>query len=61
MFRYFPHRGEKVRIVHNVQQAETMENIVGQLRGGDESVVTMLKKNSYFKLCAEKLITITII
>jgi hypothetical protein len=27
MFRDFPHRGEKVRIVHNVQQAETMEDM----------------------------------
>jgi hypothetical protein len=27
MYRYFPHRGEKVRIVHNVKQAETMEGM----------------------------------
>jgi hypothetical protein len=27
MFRYCPHRGEKVRIVHNVQQDETMEDM----------------------------------
>jgi hypothetical protein len=27
MFRDFPHRGEKVRIVHNVQQDETMEDM----------------------------------
>jgi hypothetical protein len=27
MFRYFPHRGEKVRIVHNVQQDEAMEDM----------------------------------
>jgi hypothetical protein len=27
MFRYFPHRGEKVRTVHNVQQDETMEDM----------------------------------
>jgi F0F1-type ATP synthase beta subunit len=27
MFKYFPHRGEKVRIVHNVQQVETMEDM----------------------------------
>jgi hypothetical protein len=24
MYRYFPHRGEKVRIVHNVQQVDTV-------------------------------------
>jgi hypothetical protein len=27
MYRYFPHRGEKVRIVHNVQQTEIMEDM----------------------------------
>jgi hypothetical protein len=27
MFRDCPHRGEKVRIVHNVQQVETMEDM----------------------------------
>jgi hypothetical protein len=27
MFRDCPHRGEKVRIVHNVQQDETMEDM----------------------------------
>ena len=27
MFKYFPHRGEKVRIVHNVQQVETVEDM----------------------------------
>jgi hypothetical protein len=27
MFRDCPHRGEKVRIVHNVQQAETVEDM----------------------------------
>ena len=27
MFRDCPHRGEKVRIVHNVQHAETMEDM----------------------------------
>jgi hypothetical protein len=27
MFRDFPHRGEKVRIVHNVQQDEIVENM----------------------------------
>jgi hypothetical protein len=27
MYRYCPHRGEKVRIVHNVQQDETMEDM----------------------------------
>jgi hypothetical protein len=27
MYRYCPHRGEKVRTVHNVQQAETMEDM----------------------------------
>jgi hypothetical protein len=27
MYRDFPHRGEKVRIVHNVQQNETMEDM----------------------------------
>ena len=27
MFRDFPHRGEKVRIFHNVQQAETIEDM----------------------------------
>jgi hypothetical protein len=24
-YRYFPHRSDKVRVVHNVQQAETVE------------------------------------
>jgi hypothetical protein len=28
-YRYFPHRGEKVRSVHNVQQAETVEVYLG--------------------------------
>jgi hypothetical protein len=27
MFRDFPHRGEKVRIVHNVQQAKIVEDM----------------------------------
>jgi hypothetical protein len=27
MFRDFPHRGEKVRIVYNVQQDETVEDL----------------------------------
>jgi hypothetical protein len=27
MYRDCPHRGEKVRIVHNVQQAETVEDM----------------------------------
>jgi hypothetical protein len=27
MFRDCPHKGEKVRTVHNVQQAETMEDM----------------------------------
>jgi hypothetical protein len=27
MYRYFPHRGEKVRIVHNVQQDDTVEDM----------------------------------
>jgi hypothetical protein len=27
MFRDFPHRGEKLRTVHNVQQAETIEDM----------------------------------
>ena len=27
MFRYCPHRGEKVRIVHNVQQDEIVEDM----------------------------------
>jgi hypothetical protein len=27
MYRYCPHRGEKVRTVHNVQQAKTMEDM----------------------------------
>jgi hypothetical protein len=27
MFRYCPHRGEKVRTIHNVHQAETMEDM----------------------------------
>jgi hypothetical protein len=27
MYRYCPHRGEKVRTIHNVQQAETMEDM----------------------------------
>jgi hypothetical protein len=27
MYRYFPQRGEKVRTIHNVQQAETMEDM----------------------------------
>jgi hypothetical protein len=27
MYRYFPHRGEKVRIVHNVQLTETIEDM----------------------------------
>jgi hypothetical protein len=27
MYIYFPHRGEKVRIVQNVQQVETLEDI----------------------------------
>jgi hypothetical protein len=27
MYRYFPHRGEKVRIVHNVQQTDTVEDM----------------------------------
>jgi hypothetical protein len=27
MYRDFPHRGEKVRTIHNVQQAETMEDM----------------------------------
>jgi hypothetical protein len=27
MFRVCPHRGEKVGIVHNVQQVETMEDM----------------------------------
>jgi hypothetical protein len=26
-YRYCPHRSEKVRVVHNVQQAETMEDM----------------------------------
>jgi hypothetical protein len=26
-YRYFPHRKDKVRVVHNVQQAETMEDM----------------------------------
>jgi hypothetical protein len=28
MFKYCPHRGEKMRIVHNVKQTETMEDMV---------------------------------
>jgi hypothetical protein len=31
MYRRFPHRGEKVRTVHNVQQVETMEDISKKL------------------------------
>jgi hypothetical protein len=27
MYRYFPHRGEKVRVVHNVQEDETTEDM----------------------------------
>jgi hypothetical protein len=27
MYRYFPHRGEKVRIVHNLQQVDTVEDM----------------------------------
>jgi hypothetical protein len=27
MFRYFPHRGEKVRTIHNVQKFETVEDM----------------------------------
>jgi hypothetical protein len=27
MLRDFPHKGEKVRTVHNVQQAETMKDM----------------------------------
>jgi hypothetical protein len=27
MYRDFPHRGEKVRIIHNVQQDDTMEDM----------------------------------
>jgi hypothetical protein len=27
MYKYFPHKGEKVRIVHNVQQYDTMEDM----------------------------------
>jgi hypothetical protein len=27
MYKYFPHKGEKVRTVHNVQKAETMEDM----------------------------------
>ena len=27
MYRYFPHRCEKVRTVHNVQQVETVEDM----------------------------------
>jgi hypothetical protein len=28
MYRYFPHRGEQLRTVHNVQQVETVEDMV---------------------------------
>jgi hypothetical protein len=27
MYRYYPHRGEKVRIVHNVHQDDTVEDM----------------------------------
>jgi hypothetical protein len=27
MFRHFPHKGDQVRFVHNVQQAETVEDM----------------------------------
>jgi hypothetical protein len=27
MYKYFPHKGDKVRIFHNVQQAKTMEDM----------------------------------
>ena len=33
MIRYFPHRGEKVRIVHNVQQDEIVENMGRKVPG----------------------------
>jgi hypothetical protein len=26
-YRYFPHRNDKVRVLHNVQQAETVEDM----------------------------------
>jgi hypothetical protein len=27
MYKYYPHRGEKVRIVHNVKQDETKDDM----------------------------------
>jgi hypothetical protein len=33
MYRYFPHRGEKVRTIHNVQEDETMEDMGRNVSG----------------------------
>jgi hypothetical protein len=32
-YRYFPHRNDKVRVLHNVQQAKIMEDMSSRIPG----------------------------
>jgi hypothetical protein len=40
MYRDFPHRGEKVRIVHNVQQVDTMGDMGKMYIGSTQPWIT---------------------